>query len=503
MLRNAAFTYAANIYMSVANIICVPLLLSLLGAEQFAMVGLFLIVYPLLSNLDLGLGTAAMQQSAKFKKGQVARDSFSAILKGLQVVFLSIATLSSIVVVATALFFRSGTANQDMLTNIPLGAIVGAVLALAFRWLSILYRSCMLGLERLQWLAVQNILWTTLRFFGVLAILWATGPSIVAFFAYQALVSFFELANVWIAARRLLPLPIFEHNAMSVRNEFIGIRNYISIVGIGGFIWVATSQVDKVLLARLLGQEDYGHYTLAVLAAGLVSVISVPLYTIALPRFFALQARGEKEGLVSSYRFFTQSVAVLSSVVGAVLFFFPNQVLWAWTGRAGLGEETVGILVPYALGNFFLGFSVFAHFLQIASARVQYYLQGIIVFCVAWVLLAVFCLDVFGVRGIGYAWATVNALYFLGWAGFVHSKLEPTLVFRWLFSDVLVIAGPTCFLAYLLSFFLESPESRIGAFGQIALVAVVCTVLGAIVSSRFRQKVFAIFGLVGTHHTQP
>ena len=97
-------------------------------------------------------------------------------------------------------------------------------------------------------------------------------------------------------------------------------------------VWVLVAQTDELVLSTLLPLADYGYFTLAVLAASGVMMISGPISGALLPRMARLQAEGDEAGLIGLYRNATQMVAVIAIPACLVLTFFAEQVLWVWTG---------------------------------------------------------------------------------------------------------------------------------------------------------------------------
>ena len=92
-------------------------------------------------------------------------------------------------------------------------------------------------------------------------------------------------------------------------------------------MWVLVTQTDKLLLSKLLTLADYGYSTLAILAAGGVSLAIGPISVAIIPRLSRLEATGNESALIHLYRQATQLVVVIAVTVALILTFFSEQVL--------------------------------------------------------------------------------------------------------------------------------------------------------------------------------
>ena len=85
--------------------------------------------------------------------------------------------------------------------------------------------------------------------------------------------------------------------------------------GMLGITFLATllTQVDKVLLSRLLTLESFGCYILATVVAGVLSFIIGPITQAIYPRMVDLSTQNDQYSLVSTYHQGAQLVTVLTA----------------------------------------------------------------------------------------------------------------------------------------------------------------------------------------------
>lgn len=483
--RNVLASYASQIYVTLVGILILPLYLKYMGAEAYGLVGFFTMLQAWFSLLDMGLTPTVARETARFRGGATDALSYRRLLRALQLVFFAVAVLGG-----GAMFAFSGLIAKTWLQvqTLPLAQVQAALqlmaVGVALRWMSGLYRGCISGSERLVWLGGFNAFVATLRFVGVLPVLIWVGHSPVIFFTYQLLVAVVELGGLAVTSHGLLPtVPPGQRPGWSPTSLLKPIKPVLSFsltIAFTSSVWVLVTQTDKLVLSKLLPLADYGYFTLAVLAASGVMMISGPISSALLPRMARLQAEGDEAGLINLYRNATQLVAVIALPASMVLAFFAEQVLWAWTGDSRAAAQAAPVLRLYALGNGFLALAAFPFYLQFAKGDLKLHLIGNALFVVFLIPAIIWASSRHGMVGAGYAWLTANALYFIIWVRKVHDRFAKGLHLQWLINDVGILAmlsGIGALLAHVLFRHLQGrAEVAIGlAIVSLALLTITAT----------------------------
>ena len=242
-------------------------------------------------------------------------------------------------------------------------------------------------------------------------------------------------------------------------------------------IWVLVTQTDKLLLSKILPLADYGYFTVAVLAASGIMIVSAPISSALLPRMTRLQAEGQHDALIGVYRQATQLVAVIAIPAALVLIFFAPQVLWAWTGDAALVSQAAPVLRLYAIGYAFLAVGAFPYYLQYAKGQLRLHLIGSALFVLLLIPSVIWAATHHGMTGAGWAWLVSNAVYFFVWVPLVHKKFIPGMHWNWM-TDILRLTALPFLAALLISILYPWSEARLrlivelvvlgGIFGLIA-----------------------------------
>lgn len=492
--KNILAGYASQIYVTLIGIVMVPFYIKYMGAEAYGLVGFFAMLQAWFNLLDMGLTPTVARETARFRGGATDALSYRLLLRALQLIFFAVALLGG-----GTMFVFSGLIADGWLKvqTLPLAQVQLALqlmaVGVALRWMSGLYRGCISGSERLVWLGGFNAFVATLRFVGVLPILIWVGHSPAVFFTYQLLVAVVELAGLAAKAFGLFPaVPPGQKLGWSPTSLFTPIKPVLKFsltIAFTSSVWVLVTQTDKLVLSKLLPLADYGYFTLAVLAASGVMMISGPISGALLPRMARLQAEGDEAGLISLYRNATQMVAVIAIPACLVLAFFAEQVLWAWTGDAHAAAQAAPVLRLYALGNGFLAMAAFPYYLQFAKGDLKLHLIGNAIFVLILIPSLVWATWQYGATGAGYAWLGSNATYFFAWVPLVHRRFVKGLHRQWLLIDIGSIALPCIGGATLLLNVVAWSNDRLPIFITLITVTLGIVAISASGSNIFRCRI--------------
>lgn len=480
--KNILANYASQLYVTAAGILMVPLYIRYMGAEAYGLVGFFAMLQAWFNLLDMGLTPTMARESARFHGGAISVLEYRRLARALEGVFAAIALLGGALLFALSGQIAAGWLNASQL---PVAEITRALQLMAgiiaLRWMGGLYRGVITGAEKLVWLSGVNSAVATLRFVAVLPVLMFVSATPLAFFGFQLAVAVLELAVLaWLSYRLLPPIPAGQR----IRWEWAPLKPVLKFslsIAFTSSVWVLVTQTDKLVLSKILPLADYGYFTVAVLVASGIMIVSGPISSAIMPRMTRLQAEGQHEQLIAVYRQATQLVTVLAVPVALVLGFFAPQVLWAWTGDAALVAKAAPALALYAAGYGLLAVGAFPYYLQYAKGDLKLHLIGNALFVLLLIPSVVWAATHYGMTGAGWAWLISNAVYFLVWTPLVHWRFAPGLHTRWLGRDVLQPSAPPIIIATLLASFILWPDSRLwlwlgllAAGGLFVLLAAAC-----------------------------
>jgi len=270
--KNIIANYLGQGWTAIMGLAFVPLYIEYLGMEAYGLIGLFAAMQAWLSLLDMGITPTLNREMALYSAGTHSPQSICNLLRSLEVICFSLA-----VFIAMGVWVASGYLASDWLQveKLPIVVVTQAISVMAFvvalRFVEGIYRGSLFGLQRQVWFNGANVVLATLRHGGAMAVLLWVSPTIQAFFFWQALISLLAVVVFAASVHRTLPKPPTPPKFS--REAIAGIWKFAS--GMLGITFLATllTQVDKVLLSRLLTLESFGYYILATVVAGVLSFI--------------------------------------------------------------------------------------------------------------------------------------------------------------------------------------------------------------------------------------
>lgn len=488
--KNIIANYASQLYVTGIGILILPLYVKYMGAEAYGLVGFFTMLQAWFGLLDMGLTPTIGRQTSLFYGGSMSALAYRQLFRALSLIFVAVALLGG-----SSLFFLADSVTEGWLkvekltTEEVITAVQIMAISVAMRWMGGLYRGVITGAERLVWLSGFNVLIATLRFVAVFGTMALYGFTPVVFFMHQLVVAVLELLGLWWMARHLLP------SKRDIQGDigwsFKPIRPILKFalsIAFTSSVWVLVTQTDKLILSGILSLAEYGYFTLAVLVASGIMVISGPISSAIMPRMARLYAEGKQNELIQVYRDATQLVSIIAGSAAITIAFFAEPLLYAWTGDQQLAIKAAPILGLYAIGNGILAIGAFPYYLQYAMGNLRYHLIGNALMVVMLIPIIIWAATHFGGVGAGYTWFGMNALYLLVWVAFVHYKLQPGLHWRWLVKDGLAIYIPVILLLTIVSQWPYPSENRWFTLLYLAGIGSLVLLVAALSSGMVRTK---------------
>lgn len=490
--RNIASNYAANIVATGLSLALVPAYIRYLGMEAYALVGLFAVIQAWMALLDLGMTPTLAREMSRFSAGTIEIQAIRDLLRSLEIIYLTLAALVALALTFGARFIASQWLNLDKL---PITTVAGALsmlgIVVALRFSEGLYRSGITGLQQQVWVSSQTIYISVLRSLGALAVLAFVAPTIQAFFVWQGLISLLSLA---LLARRLhTELPRAPNRARFSLAALAAVRGFAG--GVFGITITAMmlSQIDKLLLSRMLGLTDFGHYILAsTLATGLMIVGGSVVIAVG-PALVQLTEARNAPQLAATYHKAAQLIATALAPVALLMIVFPYGLLFAWTGDADLAGRTAPILSLLATGTFLSALYQVPYQLQIAAGWTSMSLKLFVAALVLLVVLLVALVPAGGAVAAGAAWTIVNIVILGVGIALLHHRLLPGERRRWLFGDTL--APVTGAAAVMLAAWWLQPASAAGRLvwvGFVILTGGAALAAAIAMADTLRQRLWAL-----------
>lgn len=428
--------YIGQAWVSLMGIAFLPIFIKYLGMESYGLIGVFALVQSWLALLDMGMAPTLNREMARYKAGAYDADSIKDLLRSLEIIFLIVASLVVVVIFSCSAMLAS---NWLKVEKLPLDVVTQAISIIAFivalRFIEGMYRSSLFGLNKQVWFNGVSAILATVRQLGALAVLAWYSPTIQAFFIWQGIISLVTVIvlamGVYFAIPHTTRRPKFSKDLLLSVWKFAGGMLSITILSI------LLTQVDKLLLSKLLSLESFGFYTLSATVASVLYMVVGPLTQALYPKMVELVAIKDQQKLAEIYHKGCQLVTVLVAPVALVIGTYAEGVMFAWSGDPAISYHTSSILSIMILGTFLNSLMYVPYHLQLAygwtSLAVKINLISVCILVPA-ILLVV---PKYGALGSAYIWLILNLGYFCIGIYFMHRKVLKMELWKWYFSDVI------------------------------------------------------------------
>ena len=436
--KNIVANYLGQFYVTLVSIVMVPLYLHYMGAEAYGLVAFFAMMQAWFQLLDLGLSPTLGREVARHNAGVLGATDLWRMLRAMESVFIGVAVVGAMAAVLFAdVIARKWLNFRQLAIEDVTGALMLMGITVAMRWVCGIYRSAIWGFERQVWLNGFGAAIATLRFVTIIPVFIYVGTGPLVFFSYQLAVSTLELACLAFKSYRSMP-QVSERIEWSLA-PLRGVMAFSLTIAFTSSVWVMVTQIDKLVLSKVLALEQFGFFALGVLVASTVNLVGAPVSQALLPRLSKLAAEQDDQGLINLYRRATQWVCCAAAPITLGFALFAEPALWIWTGDRGTAHNVAPIVQLYAVGNGLLAIAAFQYYLQYAKGDLRLHLIGNIVFAVILVPVLIWAATRYGGVGAGWVWVGQCSFFAAAWTWLVHRRFAPGMHWRWLASDVLPI----------------------------------------------------------------
>jgi O-antigen/teichoic acid export membrane protein len=486
--RNLVAGITNSVWSAALGLVVVPLYIKFLGIEAYGLIAFFTTIQAMLLLFDMGLAPTMNRVVAQCSATQNLEPA-RVLLRSLSVVYWATAVLIAIAIGLLApLIADHWLRTKSLSRQSAVDAVFLMGVVLACRWPIGLYQGAIMGAQKLLVSSSVNIVMITVSNVGAIVVLAVVAPRIEVFFMWQALVGIAYALAMRTAAWRILggvKGAKFDLNALRKVWRFsVG----MSGVAITGSI---LSQLDKVVLSRMLSLEAFGAYALAVTLSGALFVFVTPVFNVLYPKLSAMVASNDTANLTAIYRVGTRLFLSLLFPVATFVSVYSYEIILLWTGNVAVAAHAAPIASIFIIGAAINGAMYFPYALQLAYGvtRLPLTINGILL--ILTVPSTVFLASHFGALGGASSWALVNTLYLFIGTWLTHRRLVPGIAMRWLAFDVGVPATISIVIVGGLSLLAVAHTSNIVLSVGIGIFTGSCaSILIALTSSLIRTTVW-------------
>ena len=441
--KNIAANFAGSIWSAIMGLIFIPLYIKFLGIESWGLIGVFATLLTIFGLLDMGISTTLNREMARLSALSGKEQDMRNLVRTLEMIYWCVAVFVGITAVSLSPFIahhwiKAGHLSIKTIEQafLIMGFAVALQMPIGF------YSGGLLGLQRQVLLNVINAGMSTLRGVGAVLILWLVSSTIQAFFLWQIIIS---IMNVGLLAFFLWrSLPLNENKIVFQKQLLKGIwRSALGMSGIS-VLGVILTQLDKVVLSKMLSLEMFGYYMLASMVSIGLGKFFIPVFYSIYPKFTQLIAINDQDGLKEFYHKSCQFMSVLILPLAIVIALFSYEIILLWTHNPETARRTHLLVSILICGTALNGLTSPPYALQLASGWTRLPIYTNLIAVILFVPLIIFMVARFGAIGGAIAWLALNIGFVIFWIPAMHKRLLVKEKWRWYWQDVcspIVVSG--------------------------------------------------------------
>ena len=410
MKRNIIANYFGAGCVALAPVLALPWYLSSLGPEMFGLIGFVALVQALMGLIDAGMSQALVRAfSVQIDEGVDGRAGAADLLLGFERLYWCCALGAGALIFS---FSHEIAAYWLVLEKVSVNqgqyALWGAAAIFMLQFPGSVYRSVLVGAQAQVQLNSVLAFAAVLRHLGgvVVVSIW---PTLEAYLCWHALIAGLEtLLRAWFAWHTL------GSSRRKSRWDGVQMRHlWKTVARMSAATWLGalTVQMDKILVSKMVGIEQFGYYTIAATVATGVLQLVYPMMQAALPR--AVQLRADELGLRRLSFRLSGMFALL--VVGGGLGFavLGKWVLALWLKDPAAVEFVYPILSLLLVGTALNALYNVGYMHWVVREKTQKIMQVNALALLLSLLLIPPLVTAYGPIGAAFGWLTINMIGFV------------------------------------------------------------------------------------------
>lgn len=487
--KNIGANFAGSVWQALMALVFVPLYIKFIGIESWGLIGIFATLQAMFGPLGMGLSGTLNREMARLSVLPSKEQEMRNLVRTLEVLYWSVAVFAGITVVSLSPFIAHHWINA---VQLPPKTIEQALLIMGFVMALQMpigfYSGGLMGLQRQVLLNAINVVISTLRGAGAVLILWLVSPTIQAFFLWQIIIS---AINIFLLALFLWRrLPHGDNKALFQTQLFKGIWRFTAGMSGISILAVILTQLDKIILSKLLSLEMFGYYMLASMVAMSLKRFVSPIIFSIYPRFTQLVSINNQDELIQLYHKSCQFIAVLILPVAIVIALFSYEVVFLWTQNPATAEKThliLSILICGTVINVLMGLP---YVLQLAFGWTKLSLFKTLIAVILLAPLIIYMTTHFGATGAAIAWLVLNMGMFFFEIPIMHRRLLRTEKWRWYWQDVCIPLVACILMAGLGRIFVSGAISQIKIMLYLIIISILTLGITALTTPVTRTWLF-------------
>jgi len=483
--RNFFSNIIGNSWIALLNFVSIPIYIKYLGVEAYGLIGFYSVLQAIFLILDLGFGATVTRELAKASEHPPEESSTGTLVKTLEFLYWIIGIL-----IGTIIFFAAGLIVEKFIkSSLPHSLLLNCVRAMGvmiiFRWPVSFYMGGLIGIQRQLEFNILQCVVETIKVLGIILIFKFVKQDVLYFFLWQIVLSVIFIS--------ILHLLLWKHlNIKNTTLDFSSLKKvWVFSAGVSGItiVSILLSQMDKIVLTRMLSLQTFSYYMIAYTAASSLSRLSSPIAQAYYPQFIKATAESNEKVINNLYHSSTQLMTVLIVPAALIVSFFSFDLLFFWTHSLTTANAAQGILSVLVLGSACNSIVTIPYHIQLAYGWTKLSIYQNLISLIVLIPLLVFLTYEFGAIGAAYIWLILNLGYIVISQHIMHNRYLISEKSKWYFSDILIPSLSALVVILIGKYIFGYITSQIGKIAFL-LILFLLSSLAAISFTKFSIKSF-------------
>ena len=429
--KNVVANYLGKCWNFLSLYLFVPVYIKILGIENYAIINFHAVLMSIMLIADAGLSASLNREIAK-SDDNVYRNN---LLRTIELIYGVIAILGFLLIFLLSDYISSKWLNSQKISASDLSyyiKLMGASICLHL--LVILYNSGLMGLQKQVLSNSLQILFSLFRQ-GFVLIPLIMYKSLESYFIWQLFVTliFFILTRKVLLKQIMINVkPVFKLTILKTVSKFAAGMLLMALIA------SLNTQLDKLLVSKLLSLEYFGFYTISATFAQISSILILPIMIAILPKMTIISEQNNQVGLKKIFHKFSFIVNSLACTITMILFIYTEEFLYLWTNNQNL-VNTIAVTTKILLvGGLFLSFQYLPYYLSIANGHTLINIVlGLLIITISAPSLF-YSINKLGIVGASLPWLFSNIIGAFLLAFFVIKKFLNGQFKSWFIYDTMV-----------------------------------------------------------------
>ncbi|WP_367849025.1 lipopolysaccharide biosynthesis protein [Rhodoferax sp. WC2427] len=420
--NNILANYLGTGTIALAPILALPWYLQALGPKQFGLIGFITMLQALLGIMDAGTSQALVREFAiRFNATDGGKRDTASLLYGVERLYWVFGlTIGTAILLLSNVIATHWLVLDDLPLSLGTYAICGAGILFAVQFPGSVYRSLLVGTQaQIPLNAIMLIGALARHVGGVMVVLcW---PTLYAYLVWQAGVGLLETLARGHRAWRTTGV---KRSGLRWEPQSL-LPVWKTIANLTGTAWLAalTVQMDKIILSKMVGLQQFGYYTIAAsIALGALQLV-YPLIQAVMP--MAIQLRFDPRGLRKLSIKLLWLFGGLVAIGGLLFAAMGEWMLHFWVRNATAATAIYPVLSVLLIGTALNAFYNVGYIHWLVVGKVDRMLKVNLAALVLSIAIIPPLVDRLGIIGAAFGWLSINLIGFtfsLEWLRNVRSE---------------------------------------------------------------------------------